>query len=110
LGGPIATIHVFNGDDVAVQLRITDSETCQLGMLTQLNQRTRTTYDVHGIKGGYICIGDGATKGFEVQPDGYYMVKGTTLVEDPNPSGAHEADNGFLQMIEAAGREAKEDK
>ena len=106
LGAPQATIHVFNEEATAIELRITDSETCQLGMTTQINQNTRTTYDVDA-KGAFVCVGPGATTAFPVTADGYYMVKAGALVEDPNPEAANEAGAGILGTLEKAGREAQ---
>ena len=104
LGVPQATIHVYNSQPKAVELRLADNAECQLGMTTQINQNTRTTYDVNATGGAFVCVGSGATQGFPVEPNGYYMLKGNQIVVDPHPEGADAASGGILDALEAAGR------
>ncbi len=104
---PQATVYVFNSEPTAVVVRVTDNETCQLGLTADLGQNTRTTYDVDAAKGGFVCIGKDAKKGFPVKPGGHYMVKGDTLVDDPNPDAAGGGGGGLLETLEAAGRDAQ---
>jgi hypothetical protein len=106
MGPPMATIYVHNGDATATELRVTDNAECQLGLTGTLGQNTRTTYEVPEATGGYICLGAGATTGFAVKGGGYYLVKGTTLVDDPHPEGAVSEEGSFLDALEKAGRES----
>ena len=107
MGTPQAPIYMFNSESVAVPIRVTDNEQCQLGLTTDLGQNTRTTYDVDATQGGFVCIGDGATKGFAVKANGAYMIKGDVLVDDPNPDAGRGGGGGILDALEAAGREAQ---
>lgn len=106
LAEPTATVHLFNSEPTAVDIRVTDNEGCQLGLTTSLGQNTRSTYDVNAANGGFVCIGKDAAKGFAVKPGGAYMIQGTTLVTDPNPDVA-KGGGGLLDTLEAAGREAQ---
>ena len=107
MGTPQAPIYMFNAESTSVHIRVTDNETCQLGLSADLGQNTRTTYDVDAAKGGFVCIGEDATKGFAVKPGASYMIKGDTLVDDPNPDAGKSAGSGILDALEAAGRESQ---
>ena len=106
LAEPTAIVYLFNSEDTAVDIRVTDNETCQLGLITALGQNTRSTYDVNATTGGFVCIGEAATKGFPVKPGGAYMIQGVNLVVDPNPD-VGKGGGGILETLEAAGREAQ---
>ncbi|GEM_PF-3525094 len=106
LAPPTAQVYVYNSEPAAIEIRVTDNAECSLGLTADLGQNTRTTYDVDAGSGGFVCLGPGSKKAFPVKPGGKYMVKGTTLVDDPNPGEAG-GEGGILDALEQAGRESQ---
>ena len=115
-GWPVKTVRVdgFTGWRVCGEsdngLGDDSSNECRGGSAVGVEDghtRTVANTDVSGwAHATSICLGAGATTGFAVKGGGYYVVKGTTLVDDPHPEGAVSEEGSFLDALEKAGRES----
>lgn len=75
---PMGTITVKNDDGQSWKLLVTNDELCTLGLHTNLQGNTQTTYDVElGVK-TYVCV-DEKKPAIEVTDGGSYVLEGGRL-------------------------------